>query len=230
MRVLDCGCGPGSLTIGFAELVRPGDVLGIDIDQDMIERARTAAAEAKAENVRFEHGDVHNLSHADGSFDAVWAQLLLLHLPDPLVALKEMRRVLRPGGILGIRDADLACEYVMPETPLLREAMDLGLRVRQSMGGTPFYARNQRQLLLEAGFSRAEQTASIQSWGTSEAIRRLLPAAESRFRAYARTAVNEGWTDEAHVEEIIEEMRRWHERPDAFMCHADLSAIGYVDS
>jgi ubiquinone/menaquinone biosynthesis C-methylase UbiE len=211
--------------LSLAQLIKPGEAVGLDIDPQIIERARASAAEARADNVRFEVGDVHKLPYPDGAFDAVFAQAMLMHVPDPLLPLKEMRRVLRPGGIIGIADADLAGEYTVPETPLMREAEALALRVRQFMGGSPFYARQQKQLLLQAGFSRPEQTASLM---TPEALRRALPL-DARFRGYAQRAIEQGWIEEARVEEIVEDMRRWHERPDAFRFFAVLSASGFVD-
>ena len=230
MRLLDCGCGPGSVTIGLAEVVSPAEVIGFDIDPNMIERARAAATAAEVKNVSFEVGDVYGLPYPDASFDAVWSQLMLMHVPDPLGALKEMRRVLRPGGVVGIRDADTAGEFMVPETSLWREAEDLVRRVREHTGGSPGYARQQRALLLEAGFSRPEQTAGAMSWGSEAALQHILPTAEARFRGYARVAVAQGWLSEAHVEEIVEDMRQLYSRPDAFLFHADLSAVAFVDS
>lgn len=229
MRLLDCGCGPGALTLGFAALVRPGETVGIDIDPQVIERAVSAAGESMADNVRFEVGDIHRLPYPDASFDAVWAQLVLFHVPDPLAVLKEMRRVIRPGGFIGIRDADTASEYMVPSTPLTEEAEALILRVRQFTGGSPFYGRQQRKLLLDAGFSKTEQSAGASTAGSDEELTRWVTYLDSRFRSYAKTGVEQGWIDEAHVDEIAGELRQWCQRPDAFFFHVDLSAIGFVD-
>ena len=58
MSVVDCGCGPGSVTIGFAEIVAPGEVLGIDVGEGQVETARAIAAEKGVQNVRFEVGRI----------------------------------------------------------------------------------------------------------------------------------------------------------------------------
>src|SRR3982751_2453408 len=91
MRLLDCGCGPGSITLGLAEAVAPGEVVGLDIAPVQIERARALAAEERVSNARFEVGEVYALPFPDASFDAVHANALLCHLGDPVRALREFR-------------------------------------------------------------------------------------------------------------------------------------------
>jgi ubiquinone/menaquinone biosynthesis C-methylase UbiE len=106
MRVLDCGCGAGSITLGLAEAAAPGEVIGIDVEPVQIERAQSLAAAQGATNVQFKVADITCLPFPDASFDAVFAHAVLYHLADPHHALKECRRVLRPTGCIGIRDID----------------------------------------------------------------------------------------------------------------------------
>src|SRR4051812_32455800 len=65
MRLLDCGCGQGTITVGLAELVTPGEVVGVDVDVVQIERARNHAREQGADNVRFEQADAYTLPYPD---------------------------------------------------------------------------------------------------------------------------------------------------------------------
>src|SRR5437016_1460749 len=106
MRLLDVGCGPGSITVGLARAVAPGEVVGVDLAPDVLDAARTLAAEQDLSALRFEAGRAEALPFPDASFDAVFAHTLLEHVPDATPVLREMRRVLRPGGLLGGRDAD----------------------------------------------------------------------------------------------------------------------------
>src|SRR5437867_1148469 len=89
MRLLDCGCGPGTITLGLAEVVAPGEVVGVDIDAKRFAPAIKAAAERGLTNVSFEPGDIHNLRFPESSFDAVFESAVLMHLQHPEKALAE---------------------------------------------------------------------------------------------------------------------------------------------
>src|ERR1700736_4877752 len=99
-RVLDVGCGPGTITIDLASHVAPGSVVGIDATGEVIEAAEQTRRTAGTGNVTFATGDVYALAFAGASFDVVHAHQVLQHLRHPVAALGEMRRVLRPAGVL----------------------------------------------------------------------------------------------------------------------------------
>ncbi|MCH3846938.1 class I SAM-dependent methyltransferase, partial [Campylobacter jejuni] len=88
----------------LARLVEPGRVLGIDPSESVLEQARETAA--GQDNVRFDTGDVYALDADAGTYDVVHAHQVLLHLKDPVAALREMLRVVRPGGVVAARDTD----------------------------------------------------------------------------------------------------------------------------
>ena len=113
-RVLDVGCGPGTITADLAALVPGGDVTGIDAAADVLAQARQEAERRGQRNVRFGTGDVYHLDFADGTFDVVHAHQVLQHLTDPVAALREMRRVCRPGGIVAARDGDYGGFFWFP--------------------------------------------------------------------------------------------------------------------
>jgi len=106
MRLLDIGCGPGTITIGLAAAVAPAEVIGIDIEQSVLDQAQTLASQQNIPNLRFERASAQALPYEDHTFDAVFAHTLLEHLPDPLIALHEVKRVLKPNGLLAVRDCD----------------------------------------------------------------------------------------------------------------------------
>lgn len=98
-RVLDVACGTGLISFRAAEAVgETGAVVGTDISGQMVETARRVAAEHDVDNSSFERADAEELPFADHSFDAAVCGLGLMYVPDPVKALSEMRRVLRPGG------------------------------------------------------------------------------------------------------------------------------------
>lgn len=98
MRLLDAGCGAGTITVGLANAVNPGEVIGVDIGEDSLAYARSLAKEEGVQNVLFENENVYELSYADNSFDAVYSHMLLAHLAEPGKAIKEMHRVLKSGA------------------------------------------------------------------------------------------------------------------------------------
>jgi ubiquinone/menaquinone biosynthesis C-methylase UbiE len=106
-RVLDVGCGTGDFLRLLAPLVAPGDAVGIDLSETMISQARARTATGPgAPNLQFHIGDVHALTFEASSFDRVLATQVLLHVPQPAVALGEMARVLTREGLLAINEID----------------------------------------------------------------------------------------------------------------------------
>ena len=104
-RLLDVGSGPGRLATRLAREAPNLAVTGVDISEEMVERAARRAEEASlAERVRFEVGDVGALPFADGEFDGVVSTLSLHHWPDASRGLAEIHRVLKPGGEARIYD------------------------------------------------------------------------------------------------------------------------------
>lgn len=118
--VVDIGCGPGTVTLDVARVVAPGRAVGVDVVGEPLTVARREARDRGDETTQFVVGDVYRLAIRDASFDVVHAHQLLQHLSDPVTALKEMRRVCRPGGVVAARDADYAAMTWHPQSPGLK--------------------------------------------------------------------------------------------------------------
>jgi ubiquinone/menaquinone biosynthesis C-methylase UbiE len=228
MHLLDAGCGPGSVTLGLAEAVAPGRVVGIDKQGVLVERAQVLAAARGITTARFEVADVYELPFADHSFDAAFVNGVLMHLREPLRALKQLRRVLRPGGIAGVRDPDWGTTLYVPTTPLLEQWLAMRVRVRQHNGGDPFLSRSYRRLLLEAGFVRVEASASVDSAGSLEGTFRHAAFLEAQLQGLARTVVMQGWLDRRTVDAVATEIKAWARLPEAFAVTTWCEAIGWV--
>ena len=106
--VLDVACGPGLLVCAFARAAR--HVTGIDITPAMLEQARKAQQEQGLTNVSWKQGDVTRLPYPDGHFSIVSCRFVFHHLEEPLVVLKEMKRVCKPGGRVVVADMAPAAE------------------------------------------------------------------------------------------------------------------------
>lgn len=135
MKILDIGCGPGTITADLAELVPDGHVTGVDHAPGILDQARATAADRGLRNVEFEVADVHALDFPDDTFCVVHAHQVLQHVGDPVRALREMHRVTRPGGFIAVRDADYSAMTWYPEVPGMTDWQDLYLRVARANGG-----------------------------------------------------------------------------------------------
>lgn len=143
-RVLDVGCGTGSLTLAAWRRAGPtGEVHGIDAASEMIEVARSKATRAQA-NIDFQTGLVEQIPFPDASFDVVLSSLMLHHLPDDLKrrGFAEIKRVLKPGGLL------FAVDFEPPTNAVLRLVMSHGVH-----GMMHVDVRQYVRLMEQAGFA-----------------------------------------------------------------------------
>lgn len=232
MSLLDCGCGPGSITIGLARVVAPGAVVGVDIDPGEVERSRQLAAEQGVANVRFETGNVYELPFADGTFDAGFSNALLDHLRDPIGALREMRRVLKADGILGVRTADRDGYLLAPADPLLEKFGEWGELRKNAQGVRVRIGKNIRAMLREAGFARTEALASYDCYGSAEEVRGLAESGIAGLLASLRRnqATTDGGPDQTEVEAVAAAWRAWGESPDAFFAMSFCEGLGWCNT
>jgi len=100
-RVVDLGCGSGRTTLELASRVGPGgEVTGVDITAEMLARARERAARLGAGNIEFVHADVQVHDLGEARFDAAYSRFGVMFFTDPVAAFANVRRALRPGGVL----------------------------------------------------------------------------------------------------------------------------------
>lgn len=167
-HVLDVGCGPGTITTDLARKVTPGSVVGIDKHPAPLGEARAEAQRLDVRNVSFVVADVYSLDFPDNTFDVVHAHQVLQHLVEPVAALREMRRVCAPGGVVAARDADYAAMTWYPPDARLDRWRDLCQRVVRSNQGEPDAGRHLLSWARAAGFSKITCSASTWCYATPE--------------------------------------------------------------
>lgn len=228
MRVLDVGCGPGSITLGFADAVFQSEAVGVDLQQSQIAQATALAANKEVKNVRFETADVYSLPFSDHYFDAIFANAVLWHLRDPLRALAEIRRVLKPGGLIGVRDCDWGGRIYAPATARLDEWFGLTVQIRQRNGGDPFLGRKLRSLLREAGFTISKTSVSSWTPGTLNEVQLFATFLKAQLQGFAKTAQEAGWMTQVEINSVSEEIDAWSSSPDAFYLDTYCEAIAHM--
>ena len=234
MRLIDCGCGPGSITVDLARAVAPGDAIGVDLRGNALAQGRSLARERGIANVAFQAASVYQLPYADGSFDAAFACAVLQHLAAPIAALKEIRRVLRPGGVIGIVDGSSTITFRHPTSPLLETWDKLRVLQREHNTGRSSDALQLRALLREAGFARTKASGYMATEagppaGSPEETRRVAQNHLIRLHGVlGGLAVAQVWATRAELEQMAEALIAWGEAPDAFYARPSFTAIGWA--
>jgi ubiquinone/menaquinone biosynthesis C-methylase UbiE len=210
-RLLDVGCGPGTITADLAVRVAPGDVVAVDNAPAALDACRATLAERGVTTVTVERADVYRLPYADGSFDVVHAHQVLQHLSDPVAALSELRRVCRPDGVVAVRDADYPAMAWYPEEPGLDRWMSVYLAVARSNGAEPAAGRRLLAWARAAGFDDIVPSASVWCHATPEdrAWWGGLWAERATASAFAGQAVTGGHAERGELEEIAAAWLRW---------------------
>jgi ubiquinone/menaquinone biosynthesis C-methylase UbiE len=220
MDLLDCGSGPGSITADLARFVAPGQVVGIDIGEEEVERAHAYADENGITNVAFRVGDVYALPFADSTFDAVFSNALLDHLRAPQEAIAEMYRVLKPGGVLGVRTADRDGYLMTPHDPIIEAWALRGEQEKLAQGVHVRIGKKLRSFMRQAGFVDVEASASYDCYGTADRVRAL-------GEAMAKRADKAAQAGDQEAAQFAAAWRRWGQSPDAFAAQSLCEAVGW---
>lgn len=210
LSVLDCGCGPGSITLGIAGLVSPGQVAGVDFGLSQIERARANAANTRTRNVTFQTADCYSLPFPDNSFDRVFSHALLEHLAEPCRAVSEMYRVLKPGGAVGVCSPDWAGFVLAPPSQELSEVIEAYTSLQTRNGGDVQAGRKLGVYLEQCGFSGIQMSARYECYSSLPMIGEYL-ALQLEQQNEARHALT---------------LRQWSQREGGLFAQCWVSCVG----
>jgi len=228
MRLLDVGCGPGSITRGLAQRLAPGPVVGIDLSREALDGARRDAAARGLSNLQYEEGSVYQLRFVDASFDVVYAHQVLQHLRERGSALREMIRVVKPGGLVAVRDVDWGTAAYWPRDPWIDRFVEVHRQAWYRNGGEPQMGRQLRALFNASDVVDLQITAAVwcyatpadtAAWGEAYADRLLTSPMGERPVEY-------GFATRADLESMAAAFRAWGAHPDAMWMFVHIEALG----
>ena len=210
-RVLEVGSGLGLLAREVAGRVTGGRVVGLEYSTDQLASARRLSAP----NLEFVHGDAHTLPFADESFDLVYGRYVLEHLPDPQRALREMRRVLRPGGRCCAQENNIEINRFDPPTPRFDALWAKFGRLQAALGGDAYIGLRLFRLFREAGFRDVELSVAPEvHWAGSPGFVPWVTNLIGNVRSGERAMIDRGLATRAEIDGAIGELEARARRVD----------------
>jgi ubiquinone/menaquinone biosynthesis C-methylase UbiE len=229
MRLLDVGCGPGSITSGLARRAEPAETIGIDPCPSVIEIARSLPSAHAAKRLRFEVGNIYEPRFEAATFDAVFAHQLLQHLHRPVEALRQMRVLLAPGGVLGVREVDWDSATFYPESKGILRFLRLYYSLTCRDGGEPNAGRYLPRWVREAGFVDIRVSTSTVSYTEPAATRAWADAyADTLLQSKAAEKILEyGLATRSDLGGIASAWQSWSRDVDAFFCFSQTEVVAW---
>ncbi|UCH46508.1 MAG: methyltransferase domain-containing protein [Betaproteobacteria bacterium] len=211
MQVLDVGCGPGSITSGIATRIGSGSVTGVDLSESQVTLAKQSAAKQGIANARFRVGSAYELPFAEAQFDAVFSHALLEHLREPVRAMREFLRVLKPSGVMGVATPDWSAFVYGPSSPALVAAVKAYEALQVANGGDVNVGHKLSQYAVDAGFAEVKQQARYENFEPLSIITDVLAAK----------------LEQAGHMEHAGTLREFERTPHAMFAEAWVSCVGY---
>lgn len=227
MRLLDCGCGPGTLTIGFARHVAPAEAIGIDRESTQFAVIAAEAQREKVSNLRFEAGDIYALPFADQSFDVVFGSAVLGSVADADGVVREMTRVLKTGGIIALKEFDHGADIIWPQTPTIARSIELYHRLRAENGHEPHAGRRLKEFITTHGCHVEYVNAYFDQQTESNDLKTYIDRNNGLHREILGPQYCKlGWCTPEDIDAIVSEWREFADNPTAIYLAAWLEAIG----
>ncbi|KAF7556561.1 hypothetical protein G7Z17_g1368 [Cylindrodendrum hubeiense] len=223
MKILDIGCGAGTITVDLAKYVPQGHITGLDQAESILDQARALAKDTGVTNVDFVQGDANALEFPGNTFDVVVCHQVLQHVGEPTGILKEMRRVAKVGGFVAARESDYGSWVWYPAAEGLDNWRALYLNVARSNRGEPNAGRMIHAWARDAGFPKADIQCTSSSWclSTKEAVadwsKGWAERTESADSSFAKSAVGGQFATAAEIAQVAVAWREWGQHEDAWI-------------
>ena len=227
LRLLDFGCGPGAISVGLAKAVAPGEMHGVDMAEPQIEMARSLSASQGQDNAIFHVGDVTDLKFEDGFFDVAHCRNVLMHVPDTAAVLSEVKRVLKPGGLIACREMICESAFTHPDFGIMRRSWEMFEDLVRADDGHPQMGKEMKGHILEAGFVDIRMNASFSLYSTPEEIASIYRLISQWLLApeASEAAIKYGASSSKLVKDLKVAYDQWKEHPGALFTFAYGEAI-----
>jgi SAM-dependent methyltransferase len=213
-RVIDVGCGPQGILQALSDQVGPtGAVVGLERDPRLVAQARAFVAERGLTNVEVVQGDARATGLPRGSFDLAHERLVLVNVPEPEQILAEMVALVRPAGVVALRETDFVSWLCHPAHPAWTRIMEALQAVFLQDGQDCFIGRRLVGLMRGAGLVDVKQEVEVTEWPVGHPWRMLLIHFSENIR---EKFVTRGFFSDAELTELLVALRRHLENPETF--------------
>jgi SAM-dependent methyltransferase len=196
--VLEAGCGVGAQTLTLAQGSPGAQFVSVDISPDSIAEAKRRTDAAGLTNVRFLEADILALPFGPESFDHVFVCFVLEHLAQPVEALVELKRLLRPGGTMTVIEGDHGSACFHPDSRAARRAIQCQIELQRAAGGDALIGRQLYPLMVAAGLDAVSVSPRVVYVDSSR------PDLVDGFTRKTFTAMIEGVRESALEADLIE--------------------------
>ena len=219
MRLLDVGCGPGTVTLGLAHRIAPASAVGCDLEAGMIARATQLADDAGVGNVSFRTANILDLPFANDEFDVVFSSAVTEHLRNPQGAVAELARVAKPGGLVAITRTDWTGPLMSPDSPAMERFFTWLEAGFNAQGGSMNSGRHIRSMTRAAGLEDVEFFAGYINATTRERVHALV----SDYTQWMdnmdifQQLIRDGRLTAQALADTRAAMWQWADHPDAYL-------------
>ncbi len=219
-HALDLGCGPvGVLDLLSDRVGDTGGVVGLDNESRMIALAKRAIGERELGNVTLLQADAYASGLPADSFDVAHERLVLNNVTAPDAVVREMVRVVRPGGWVALQDVDWVTWTCEPSHPAWSELLTALTASRQAAGLDPFIGRRLPALLRGAGMVDVDVRAHQYIWRTGDLYHTLLLT----FVAIHRERITDGgYLTSERIDELTAELNEHLAQPETLVIYTPL--------